>query len=553
MILNFFVFFTVYYLSFLSIYSYGKYFRLIFFKYANNDVNFNNEFANFFFGIAFFIIFSWLYNFSFGLKNEWINLFIILLGIIFFILDKNKINNKIFYFFPVVLYLGIIVYNNHNDFYLYHFQNIIELIDNNPKIGIGNLNSKYVYASLFTYFESLFHFPIYKYEFINIPRYLVFLSICGYLLLNVLEKNNKFNQFLSAVLLIFFLLKFKRFSEHGYDYIAIFFVIFIFLEFFYNHQKKIYHFKSIIFFFSILICIKVTGLFFLPFIIYAIYKNFLINISVSSWLKNLIPTYIVIFIFLMNSFLNSGCIFYPVKFTCFNQNTISWSVNYNYIDQESNVAKKWAKGFYHQHSSNKISNYYEYSKNGKWIFSWFQSHFMKKIFEPLLIFICIFLIYYFLSRINQKKKKNNLTIFFLSLTSLILWLFSLPQLRFGFSYVLISTFLTFSFFLKKECVVNQKCKVFILLAIIFFNFHNIKRISNEFSRNTHFPFYKILSYKANLNKINNLYYYKYTGDFDNFKIVNKNEKLSLKYNLLFLNDNLNIFKKYNFVIFEQRN
>ena len=549
--LNFFVFFIVYYLSFLSICSYGKHFRLIFFKHANNDVNFNNEFGNFFFGVAFFIIFSWLYNFSFGLKNEWINLMIFIIGLICFILDKNKTNNKIFYFLPVFLFSGILVYNNHNDFHLYHFQNIIELIDNNPKIGIGNLNPKYVYASFFIYFESLFHFPIYQYEFTNVPRYLVFVSICGYLLFNVLERN-KFNQFLSAVLLIFFLLKFKRFSEHGYDYIVTFFIIFIFLEFFYTNKKKIYHLKSMLFFFAILVCIKVTGLFFLPFIIYAICKNYLIIFSEKSWSKNLIPTFIVLFIFIMNSFLNSGCILYPLKSSCFNQNLISWSVNYNYIEKESDVAKQWAKGFYHQDKSNKELSYEKFLKNGKWIPSWFQSHFKNKIFEPILIFISTVLIYYFLSRSKkEKEKKNSLKIFILSFISLIFWFFSLPQLRFGYSFVLIYIFLLFSFFLKNENALNKRCKIFILLAIVFFNYYNINRIFDEFSQNINFPFYQTLSYKTQMNRTNDVAYQTYIRGKSNIRVIDEKKNLLLKYNLSFFEDNLNYYKKYNFIIIEQ--
>lgn len=552
MIFNFFIFFIIFYLAFLSVYIYGKYFRLLFFKYENDHNKINNEFTNFFFGISFFIIFSWFYHFSFGIKNEWINLIIFIIGGIFFIFDKSKINNKIFYFLPVFLFSGILIYNNHNDFHLYHFQNIIELTDNNPKIGIGNLNPKYIYASLFIYFESLFNFPIYKYEFINIPRYLVFVSICGYLLFNVLEKNNKFNQFFSAVFLIFFLLKFKRFSEHGYDYIATFFIIFMFLEFFYINQKKIYQLKSILFFFAILICIKVTGLFFLPFIIYATYKNYLINFSKEIWLKNLTLPFILLSIFLMNSFLNSGCILYPLKSSCFNQNLISWSVNYNYIYNESNAAKKWAKGFYHQNKSNKVLNYQEYSKSGKWIFSWFQSHFKNKIFEPMLIFICIFLIYYFLSRSKKvKENKNNLKIFILTLVSLTFWLFSLPQLRFGYSYVLICIFLFLSFFVKKKNIINEKCKIFILFVVISFNFFNIKRIFDEFSQNKNFPFYQTLSYKTNINTTNDVAYHTFFRDKNNTRVIDERENLSFNYNLIFLEENLNFYKKYNFIIIEK--
>lgn len=125
MILDFLIYFIVYYLAFISLYSYGKQFKLIFFKDVTDIKNSENDYINIFFGIAFFIIFSWLYHFSFGFKNEWINLFILLFGVIIFLLDKTKTKIKSFYFIPLVLFSGIVIYNNHDDFH-YFLKNIKE-------------------------------------------------------------------------------------------------------------------------------------------------------------------------------------------------------------------------------------------------------------------------------------------------------------------------------------------------------------------------------------------------------------------------------------------
>ena len=274
MILDFLIFFIVYYIAFLSTYSYGKYFHNFLFVNNKEEKINHNEYIYLFYGVSFCILFSWLYYFSFGLKNEWLNLFFILFGFIIFCLDQNKTKKILFYFTPMFLFLGIIIYNNHNDFHLYHYQNIAELTDSYPKIGLGNLNVKYVYASIYTYFEAVFNFPMYKHHFFNIPRFLLLVSICGYLLFNVFNRNDNLKQFLSAIFLIFILIKFKRFSEYGYDYLVTFFIMFIFVEYFYKIKKKTYSLKNIFFLFAISVSVKLTALFFLPFIIYVIYRNF---------------------------------------------------------------------------------------------------------------------------------------------------------------------------------------------------------------------------------------------------------------------------------------
>ena len=555
MILDLLIYFTFYYIAYLSIYAYGKNFRLIFFqdkKALHPNEYYENEYVDLFFGISFLTILSWLYNFSFGLKNEWINFLIIIIGFVVFIFGKKQTKKKIFYFLPIVLFIGIIIYNNHNDFYLYHFQNIIEL-DGQPKIGIGNLNPKYVYASIFVYFESLFNFPWSQHKYINIPRYLVFVIICGYLCSKILGKKDSLIHFFSSIFLFFILIKFKRFSEHGYDYIAIFFTIFIFIEYFYSNLEKKYNFQNILFFFTILVSFKITGIFFLPFLIYAVYINYSLNLRLKYFLRAIIPGSIVAAIFLINSFLNSGCIFYPIKNTCFNSKTISWSVNYDQIFHEGDVAKKWAKGFYHQNKDEKIGNYQEYLKYGRWILSWFKSHFLKKIIDPILIFISIFLIFYFLSRSTLNVKKRKKPLLALSLISLLFWLFTMPQLRFGYFYVLLNLFFLSSIFFKKEIVLNNKTKIFTILAFIFFNIHNLNRIYSEYREISYFPWYQNVFYRTTQFQKNGISYTEYVYDKKNNKIPETNKDNIFPTNLLVSGNKINLYKKYNFIIIENLN
>ena len=551
MILDLFIFFVVYYLSFISIYSYGKYFTKIFFGDQNLIKSNKNDFIYIFYGISFFILLSWIYYFSFGLKSEWFNLILILFGIILFFFDKDKTKKPLFYFVPLILFSAIVIYNNHNDYHLYHFQNIVELTDSFPKIGLGNLNAKYVYSSIYIYYESIFNFPTFKYQFFNIPRFLLFISICGYLTFNLVDKNSKSKHFLSAIFLIFILLKFKRFSEHGYDYLVIFFIMFIFVEYFYQIKKKLFDLKKILFLFAITVLIKVTALFFFPFIVYSVLNNYFYNKNLNIIIKNSLPALLISIVFFANSFLNSGCIFYSIQKTCIDHKNISWSIKYAYIENEKKVAEQWSKGFFHQKNKDKILNYDEYIKNGKWIFHWFNDHFKNKIIEPILIYISIIFIFYFISRSNQKIQDKDYILLFPTIISLSFWFFSLPQLRFGYFYILLLIYLVLNLFFKKEILINYKTKLFIILSFIFFNIHNVNRIYNEFKENSNFPWYETIDYKTNEFKMNNISYYHYARDENFLRVGESKKNIDFKYNLLFSNHKIEIKKKNNLLILKK--
>ncbi len=518
MIQNLFFFFLIYLFSFFSIFAYGKLANKILFSNEEEE----NPFVYFFFGTGFLIILSFVIYWL-GLKTAFVNGLILSIGFLYFLtISKNIKNIKTFITIPVLLFVGLLIYKNHDDFYLYHIQHIVEITGDTTKIGIGNLNPKYVYGSLIVYLESLFYLPFFEFKLVNIPRFLAYVSICGYLYFNTIQ-DKAGKKFISYIFLLFLLLKFRRFSEHGYDYIATFYILFIFIEYFFN-EIKLNNLKKIFYLFSTAFVIKVTSLFFIPFIFYLFFKYVKKQFYWTKFLKDVGPTAIVFCVFIFNSFASSGCLFYPIKQTCLNKQTISWQANYNEILKEKIVAEAWAKGFYHQKKEERIASQEKYVQFLNWFPNWFRIHFIPKIIEPLLIFIFLnLLIYYLGTKENLKSKftkyKKNIVIAFASFS---LWILIMPQLRFGYSSFLILAFLILALFQKKIIEIKYK-SILLLLAVLFFNIDNLKRINKNFfnTSNTNFPYYEIINLKVTKN--NNGYFNYFTNE-NGFRVVDEEKQ-----------------------------
>jgi len=135
------------------------------------------------------------------------------------------------------------------------------------------------------------------------------------------------------------------------------------------------------------------------------------------------------------------------------------------------------------------------------------------VFEFLLI-ICGSIILIYIYSIKEKSRFDNkseekLIIFLLSLSSIIFWLNTVPQFRFGFSSIIIFIYLIFSYILNLNIHFNKK-KFFhiLILGLLVLNIKNINRIQSEFERNDfykfkNFPFYNekiIKNDYSNLNK-----------------------------------------------------
>ena len=83
----------------------------------------------------------------------------------------------------------------------------------------------------------------------------------------------------------------------------------------------------------------------------------------------------------------------------------------------------------------------------------------------------------------------------LSFSSVIFWLLTIPQFRFGFSIIVIFVYLLLNYFLKFEIFLDKKKFLkLVILSLFILNLKNIVRIQDRFERDdfwkfTNFPFY----------------------------------------------------------------
>ena len=103
---------------------------------------------------------------------------------------------------PACLFIGLLISKTHDDFVLYHFQYLKELSDNTFKFGLGNIDLRYGYSSLFSYLQGVFILPYYGLKFFHVPIYLIYVSLVNYLFFKTLETNND-KKFLVFFLQIF--------------------------------------------------------------------------------------------------------------------------------------------------------------------------------------------------------------------------------------------------------------------------------------------------------------------------------------------------------------
>ena len=485
MLTNTLVYFILLLLTLLSICGYG----LIYNK--NETSYFENPFTNIFAGHIILVPISFIINLI--SSNVILNLLIFLLGIFFYFFRYKK--KYLVYFFSVslIFFSGLVISKTHEDFSVYHFQHINEISQNYIILGLANLDIRYTYASIFAYLQSLYKFPIFDFKTIFLPIYSIYVSLIGYLFFNVIKKRKIL---ISVFFLILLIVKFKRLSEFGYDYIGQFLLIYIFIEFIFDTKLNKRKFFDLITLFLLSILIKITNIYFLPVILISLLYQ-IKNINLKQLIPITIPILSFLLIFSANSFIKTGCLNYLIKITCNVNNHISWNVSYEEINEIKSNSKSWARGYFHQKNENKIENEDTYNKSLNWIPNWLVSHFKIKILDYLIILLIIyFLINTFsFTKLKTRIDKNYSGLFFALIFSCLFWLYNFPQFRLGFASISILFFLIIDYFFKSNTKLKTKQFIFILaISIVYFNYSNVKRISEEFSRDdiykfTNFPFF----------------------------------------------------------------
>lgn len=496
--------------TYVSISGYGASFTQKFFKTYEDNINLNNL-LNFIIGVIILSILGFIL-YLFNVTNLNINIFIIIIGLFLFYKNKN-IEIKDLLFSSLILFFifsGLIISKTHEDFIPYHFP-FIEIITNSkPILGLGKIEINYIYTPLISYFQKLFVLPYLDYKLLHVPIFLLYFSIVNYLFKEILL-NNKFN-LIFIFILIFYLTKFTRLSEYGYDYLVTFFItimIIFYVNEIKNQNKKINFFIYILIFIYSLTVKNIT-IFFLPILfIMFFYKKDEILIELKNNFNKQIP--IILFIsllttiYILEGFLKSGCVINFIIFSCIENEKVFWSLNKIEILEISNHVKLWAKGFYHQPQGQELPRDI-YMSRFNWFSNWYNIHFHYKVIEFLgiltLIFIIIFLFTFSKNNIVGKERQINKSFIIFCLFGILIWFLIIPQLRFGSGLILsLYVFTLASIFGVNDRIFNSRKYIYSILfiSILLFNLKNINRIDDEFKRDdkykfNDFPFISVINY-----------------------------------------------------------
>ena len=496
-VLNILLYFCISIIYFYSTTGYGKYFS----KHNSNFFDYQLD------GTIVFLLLGYFLYLTIGI-NILLNSLVISVGLFLFFINKNKKTTvKFIYVFLLLLvtFSVLLISKTHEDFNTYHYFSIFEVFNNSLRIGVSTLNDRYFHSSLLIFNQALIIMPYLKFKIVHLPIFIIYLSAIGYFVFIIFSKKTKSDELFFSLLCVFILLiKFNRLSEFGYDYIAQFILLIVFHKIYFLNFNKPEIIKAIIYF-ILSVLIKPISLLFLPILFLILYKEGFVIVKKISFSK-----YFLIFLLfttLMSaSFLRTGCVFYPLNTTCFSKDKIFWSEKER-VKEYSQMVSLWAKSYYAQNDSKykKIQDKELFNKNLNWIKFWIEKHFFYKISEFLLIVLAsIFIIYLYCTRIKSDfniKKKEKIITLTLSLLSVLFWLNTVPQFRFGFSSIIIFIFISLSLFVNLNIQFNKRKIInLFILGLLVLNLKNFNRIYKEFERDdfykfSNFPFYNEVTIK----------------------------------------------------------
>ncbi len=485
----------------------------------SNFLSLNNK--NFSFGIygILGLIFSTLISYLthiFFPHNIYHNVSFHFIGLVifFYFFLKNfssshkEIKKLFFLLFTSLIFL--FVSKNNEDFPYYHLPYIANIVNHKLQFGIAHFNIAFRTPSSLFYLQSLFYLPYIKY-YLSHSSSLLILIFCNLFLLdkfffNLKIKKNFFIIILACLFFVFINTVFAALAKYGTDRGGqiISFVIFILILEILNSKILILEkCKLIILFIIYLISIKI---YFIPylllfFVILFLSIKFRILYKLLYDCKFILFFLFFVFLFFLINFTNSGCLIYPLSFTCFEN--FSWSVTLESVQRYNNWYQLWSKAG--ATPNYRVENPEEYIKYFNWVKNWMNNYFFIKVPDTLAAIFLI--ITYFLLALRKKKYSINkstyryLSLYFFIILFFFLWFYKHPDLRYGGYGLLVSLFfiplgLYLSKFNYKDYALKNFFMLTVILVICSFNLRNIVRVIDEFKRNdnykyTNFPFYHI--------------------------------------------------------------
>ena len=529
-----------YFLILYSIIGYGKILTLF---------NSNYQASSFdgLLGIALLILISYSTNIFFA-HTFLHNSLIIFFGLLIFIYDfiknfsKRILEHRDVTIIFVIIFIAILMYKNHDDFYYYHFSYTLMLTNFDKIFGLGNLGHGYRTPSSIFYLNSLFYLPIIKYYLMNSGAAYI-LGFSNYIFFKNIKnliKNNNFNHilFLSILSLVYINTIFTRIAEHGTDRSALI-LVFVMSVFYlesinfkknklnYNYFNNFYSKLALLF--AIIISLKSFYIIYLIIFLlwfFQIKKFFKLNTLIGLIFKNYY-TYLFILFFsftIFTTFSNTGCLIYPATFTCFDQ--FSWSIPLAQVDQMQSWYELWSKAG--ASPTYRVDDPQTYVTKLNWVGNWVNMYFFTKVSDNIFSIILISGIIFFLFSYNSLKvAKNTLNnkyklFYYLILILFFEWFYNHPALRYG-GYTLLALifFIPISVYLSRfkfnPLILKKKIYFILLLTLLIFISRNVSRINKEFKQYGYNPIKGAFFYLDNNafginDEVDNLYKNRETKD-----------------------------------------
>ena len=461
-------------------------------------------------GILFITILSYLTNFVFA-HNFIHNSTFLIIGLIsfFFLLQKKLFRKKISLILLIssVLFVGLLMYKTHDDFFYYHYPYILSLIEFKKIFGVGNLEHGFRTPSSIFYLNSLFYLPILDKLLINSGAiFFVIFSNIFFIqkIFNQLKNKKKdFILILSLFSLIFINTIFYRLAEHGTDRSALILIFILAIYYLEAVNKKLtltnfnYYYQRVLIIIILIASLKSFYLIYTIFILILFFefRNILFKKNFYKILfYQKVGYYFLlgIFIILFTNFSNTGCLIYPASFTCLD--TLSWSIPKKEVIEMKTWYELWSKAG--ASPNYRVEDIDVYLSGLNWVSNWVQNRFFNKISDYLLsLFLIIIICLLFLTNFKKSKfaKKNFRLFYFIILILLFEWFLNHPALRYGgFTLIALSIFVPLSLYMEDQIDLKFKLKkkitFLICLSFIFFNFKNVDRIFNENKKYDYKPF-----------------------------------------------------------------
>ncbi len=449
-------------------------------------------------GVLFLIIYAYVSS-LFISHGQIHNSIILLIGVIFFFrfyfLSSKKEDWSYFFLVFFVLLIGAFIFKTHDDFPYYHFSYSHYLTENSLIFGIGQFNLGYRTPSSIFYLNSLFYLPLVKYFMFHMPAILI-MGFSNLILLIKLKKNinnHKINFVTYFTLLVFIFINifFYRIAEHGTDKSAQILIFLLFIEILLLSNFKINvsnQISKIYILIGLIISLKaffiLYGIFFIIILI-----HLLKNLNIEKAFKVFFYNHFFIFAFIIfssvifNNFITSGCLIYPVQFTCLEQPI--WSISLQEVSALNDWYEQWSKAG--AGPNFRVEDPVHYIQYFNWVNNWFDMYFFNKVSDFLwgLTLLCIIIYFSFKSKKIIKVKKRKVLLL-LAIISILLfeWFYNHPALRYGGYCLIVSIFFIFTSLLLEKYSISEKklikrVKYFVVIVVLVFVSRNINRIHYE--------------------------------------------------------------------------